>query len=137
MPIAWPILSGCPVRTETANDLARVALKVVALCALGAGTWSCGGGEGFQQPDTSHIESIVIDGSSFEIELGYHRTLTAKVRNNLGDTMSVPVVWRSSYEAVASIDLNGRLSALDTGATTITASSLGITSQPIAVRVVW
>lgn len=99
---------------------------------------SCGG-DGLAPVDTAKVEpaSISIDAPSFAIERGFHRTLTATVKDKNDKTITVPVVWRSSNENVATFDANGRITAVDTGVTNVTASSLGVTSQPIGVRVVF
>src|SRR6202011_2791307 len=81
--------------------------------------------------------SIAIDQPSFNLERGYHQTLTATVKDKSGAAVSVPVVWRSSNEAIAVFDANGRVTGIDTGTTIVTASTIGITSQPIGIRVVW
>ncbi|MDB4890437.1 MAG: Ig domain protein group 2 domain protein, partial [Gemmatimonadetes bacterium] len=70
-------------------------------------------------------------------EKGYHQQITATVRNKLGVTVSIPVVWRSLNEAVATVDANGRVFAVDTGITGIFASSLGVNSSAASVRVVF
>ncbi len=46
-------------------------------------------------------------------------------------------MWASSTERVAAFDANGVLTALDTGSTQVTASSLGYTSPPVTIVVVW
>lgn len=106
---------------------------VVALAALAA--LACGSGT--EPKPTVKVSAVIIDQGSFAIERGYHAPLTATVKNDAGETVPVPVVWRSSVESVATLDVNGKLAALDTGVTLITASTLGVTSQPIAVKVVW
>lgn len=95
------------------------------------------GGSGTEPGNTIKVSAVLIDQPSFAIERGYHAPLTATVKNDAGETVPVPVVWRSSVEKIATLDANGRLAALDTGLTLVTASTLGVTSQPIAVRVVW
>jgi len=83
------------------------------------------------------VSSINIETGNFTIERGFHRLLTAVVKDNKGKTITVPLVWRSSDESVATFDANGRLTAVDTGTTTITASSLSVTSPPIGAQVVF
>ncbi|MEP6990531.1 MAG: hypothetical protein ABJA80_06325, partial [bacterium] len=80
------------------------------------------------------VAAITIDGGPRAVERGADPLLTATVRNETGDTVVVPVVWRSSVEAVATIDRTGRLVTHDTGSTIVTASSLGVTSQPVQFR---
>jgi alpha-tubulin suppressor-like RCC1 family protein len=116
---------------------ARLASSIfVGAFALGAS--SCGG-DGLAPPDHSTVEvaSISIDVGSFSIERGFHRSLTATVKDKNGKAITVPLAWRSNDDKVATFEPNGRLAAVDTGTTTITASSLGVTSQPIGVQVVF
>jgi hypothetical protein len=116
-------------RTRRApGRLAALALATSAALACGSGT---------EPKPTVKVSAVLIDQGSFLIERGYHTALTATVKNDAGQTVPVPVVWRSSVEKIATLDANGRLAALDTGTTLVTASTLGVTSQPIAVRVVW
>jgi alpha-tubulin suppressor-like RCC1 family protein len=112
--------------------------RVAGFVALTAAASSCGG-DGLAGVDTPPIEvgSISIDVGSFEIERGFHQVVTATVKDKNGKTITVPLVWRSSDETVATFGPNGRLAAIDTGTTTISASSLGVTSQPIAAKVVF
>ena len=98
---------------------------------------ACGGNDGTGPSQALEAASLTIDQSSFPIERGFHQTLTATARDKNGATISIPVVWRSSDERVAVVDLNGRVTALDTGVTVITASTLGAEAQPIGIRVVW
>ena len=83
------------------------------------------------------VASVSINQPSFAIERGFHQTLTATVRNKAGEAVAVPVIWRSSKETVATLDASGRVTAIDTGITTVVASTIGLTSQPIGIRVVW
>jgi hypothetical protein len=112
------------------------ARPTLALAILGSSS-ACKGGDGVGPTPPVDVASITIDQSSFAIERGYHQTLTATVRNQAGEKISIPVVWRSSNEAIAVFDASGRLTARDTGQTVVTASTLGLTSQPIGVLVVW
>src|SRR5436189_494218 len=78
-------------------------------------TASACGGDGLAPPDSTPVEvaSITIDASPFNIERGFHRTLTATVKDKNGKTITVPLVWRSSDEKVATLDPNGRLTAVE------------------------
>jgi len=113
---------------RTAGHVAVLALAASAALACGSGT---------EPKPTVKVSAVLIDQQSFLIERGYHTALTATVKNDAGETVPVPVVWRSSVDRIATLDANGRLAALDTGTTLVTASTLGVTSQPIAVKVVW
>jgi alpha-tubulin suppressor-like RCC1 family protein len=83
------------------------------------------------------LGGIRVDQQSATIERGFRDTLRATAVDATGDTVDVPVVWRSSNERVATFARGGILIAHDTGLTAVTASALGVTSQPIPVRVVW
>lgn len=117
--------------TRTARLRASVTLLLLAPLA------ACGGEKGTGPNTEVEVGSIVIAASPFLIERGYHHPLTAVVRAPEGDTLDIPVVWRSSNERVATIDAQGRFTARDTGTTAVTASTLGVVSPPLAVRVVW
>jgi len=122
---------------RTALFGAAWVVGAVGLSAFAVSASSCGGSEGLAPPDTTPVEvgSISIDVGSFAIERGFHRVLTATVKDKNGKTITVPLVWRSSDESVATFEPNGRLAAVDTGLTAITASSLGVTSQTVTVQV--
>ena len=119
--------------------LARPARHTIAL-ALAAGLAtslaSCGSPT-VPPPPVVVVSSIAISGGSQFVERGYHLNLTAVAKNAQGVTLSVPIVWRSSNEKVATVDANGRLAALDTGVTAIVATSLGVASQAIQIQVRW
>ena len=111
----------------------------VGIALLGMSASGCGSdGLASVGPDTVvEVSSITIETGNFAIERGFHQLLKATVKDNKGKTITVPLVWRSSDEKIATLDPAGRLTALDTGITTITASSLGVTSQSVGVKVVF
>jgi alpha-tubulin suppressor-like RCC1 family protein len=114
----------------------RPTLLLLALpLALAGG--GCGGNGGTGPTPTLEAASLTIDQPSFLLERGFHQALTATAKDRNGATISIPIVWRSDNEKVATLDASGRVTALDTGVAVITASTLGATSQPIGVRVVW
>ncbi len=83
------------------------------------------------------IGQIAITNGNVTVEKGFHLTMAATVRNKQGVTLTnIPLAWRSLAENVATIDINGRLTAIDTGTTTIVASALNVISAPVAIRVV-
>ena len=83
------------------------------------------------------VQSISIDTASFIFERGSTKTLTATVKDAKGNKVAVPVVWRSSSDSIAEFLPGGRLIGHDTGQVVITATALGVTSQPIGARVAW
>ena len=108
------------------------AIAGIAVVLVGA----CSGDPAGPSSDVK-VGVITIDSGPMLLERGTHKTLTATVRDTRGEVISVPLVWRSSDESVATFQADRRLLARDTGVTVITASSLGVTSQGIGVRVVW
>jgi alpha-tubulin suppressor-like RCC1 family protein len=115
---------------------ARV-LTATALTVVSTGTSGCGS---TTPPDipTVTVATVQITNSSVTIERGYHAQLTAVARTAAGATVSVPFTWRSLDEKIVTIDQTGRLFAVDTGSTSVYASSIGpVNSSPIPVRVVF
>ena len=88
-------------------------------------------------PDLIEIEAISIDAGVRVLERGTRDTLTATVLDADGDTVDVPVTWRSTNEDVARFNRGGVLIALKAGTTAVVASSLGIDSDPVPFAVVW
>lgn len=105
---------------------------IIAILALG-----CREQNPVTPPDLLEISKISIDGGPSLLERGTRDTLTATALDPDGDTVTVPVVWRSSNERVARFERGGILIALDTGRTIIQASSLGVQSQGVEFVVVW
>ena len=89
------------------------------------------------ETDDLEVASISIDTGSFELERGNHKVLTATARNSKGKIVVVPFVWRSSDDSVAIFEPNGRLLAKNEGAAGLVATSLGVISPAIGVRVTW
>ncbi|HTI65158.1 MAG TPA: hypothetical protein VL524_16650 [Gemmatimonadaceae bacterium] len=116
----------------------RAVRSIIPVSSLAAAMFivACGG-DGPPAVSTTQVGAIIIDGGSFQIERGGHKTLTATVKDIHGQGISVPLVWRSSDEKVATFEPGGKMTALDTGVTAIEASSLGVSSIPITVHVVW
>src|SRR5206468_5052559 len=83
------------------------------------------------------VGTITIDTPSFAFERGSTKALTTTVRDPKGVVVNVPVVWRSTSDSIAHFLPGGKLVGRDTGLVNVTASALGITSAPIAARVVW
>lgn len=88
-------------------------------------------------PPAIVLSSVAIDSGSRLIELGTRDTLTATAVTADDDSVSVPVVWRSSNEKIASFERGGILVTHDTGGFSVTATALGVQSQPQQFAVVW
>jgi alpha-tubulin suppressor-like RCC1 family protein len=101
------------------------------------GLLACSGDPRVTPPQIIQLSAIGIDGGARNLERGTRDTLSATATEPDGDTVAVPVVWRSSNERVAVFQRGGVLVAVDTGTTVITASSLGVSSPPVVFQVVW
>ena len=115
----------------------RIAALAITICCVFV-LASCGSDIG--GPDTTStikLSNIVIEGGSRAIERGTTVTLKATARDTAGKEVSVPFAWRSSADSIARVDLNGKLTAGDTGRVTVTACSLGVCSTGVTIAVVW
>jgi alpha-tubulin suppressor-like RCC1 family protein len=110
---------------------------VVLLAAASLSVAACGSDGGVSPPTTDELASISIDTPSVQLERGNHQLFTATAFDTKGRKVIVPFVWRTADERVATVDLNGRVAAVDEGQTNLVATALGITSNPVAVRVIW
>lgn len=130
-------------RTQTVSPIvviyahpARPRIIGAFVAMIGAALLACGDGP-TNIPPGVQLSLVDIDNNPSALERGTRDTLTATAVDTDGDTVAVPVVWRSSNERVARFERGGILVALDTGTTVITASSLGVTSQGVQFGVVW
>jgi len=73
---------------------------------------------------TVPVQSITLDKTSLELTGGATYTLTATV--NPSDATDKTVTWSTSDAAVATVDQNGKVSAINNGNATITASAGGM-----------
>lgn len=103
---------------------------------VATGLLACGDAPVIPTP-TVVVAAVGVDDGPRILERGERDTVTATALEADGDTVVVPVVWRSSNERVAVFERGGVLVALDTGITIVTASTLGVTSAPTAFAVVW
>jgi alpha-tubulin suppressor-like RCC1 family protein len=97
----------------------------------------CGKDSPVLPPGSVVLSQITVVGAPATLERGTLDSLTATVLDEDGDTVDVPVVWRSGNERVATFRRGGVVFARDTGQTTIRASALGVLSDPITLTVVW
>ena len=111
-------------------------LAAVSIVAFGLVFVGCGGETGpIDHPIP--LASIVIDSGARQLERGSVVTLTATTKDTAGKVISVPVVWRSSVDSIATFGRDGKLTAGVPGSAIVTASALGITSGGVEIRVVW
>lgn len=115
---------------------ARRALRAVAAVAVIA-VYACAGAEEITIQPTVELSLVAIDSGARIFELGERDSLSAITVDLDGDTVAVPVVWRSSNERVAVFERGGVFVARDTGVTVVTASSLGVSSASEQFVVVW
>lgn len=125
-----------PITAAPSARRSRARAIAVLTAVITAGMLACGDSP-TDIPAGVQLSFVDIDNNPTALELGTRDTLTATTVDTDGDTVQVPVVWRSSNERVARFERGGVLLALDTGLTVITASSLGVTSQGIQFAVVW
>lgn len=86
------------------------------------------------------VVSIVITvppAGIFLVERSTHVNATAVARNAAGTAVTTPFSWRSSNEKVFTVDINGRIAAVDTGFAVLSASALDVVSNQVQVRVIW
>ena len=115
-----------------------VPVRRLVACAATLALAGCGNNTAPPPLQTVDVANVSVNGNPpFVVERGYHLNLTATAKNRLNIVVNVPFVWRSNNEKIVTIDGTGRLLALDTGVTTVYASTLGVNSTPVAVRVVW
>jgi len=105
----------------------------VACAALGCGST----GPDKPTPLVSIITILVPPVGGFLVERGTHTTATAVAKNATGAVVSVPFAWRSSNEKIFTVDINGRITGVDTGTAVIYATALDVVSNQVAVRVTW
>lgn len=104
---------------------------------VGAGAIRCGSST-LPPPVNNNVPaSIAINGGSFQIERGWHTPLATTVVSTTGSIITVPIAWRSLNDNIVTISASGVATAVDTGTTFIYASSLGVTSPGVGVRVVY
>src|SRR5262249_10455332 len=110
---------------------AHIVAAISAVCLA-----SCGSDKP-TEADDPEVASISIDTASVQLEPANHKGLTATARNSKGKIVVVPFIWRRSDDSIAIFEPNGRLLARNEGTASLVATSLGVTSPAIGVRVVW
>ncbi len=69
-----------------------------------------------------HVESVTLDKTDAQLEIGGTLTLTATVLPDDADDKSVE--WKSSNPAIAEVDRSGKVTAVSSGAVTITVTTI-------------
>lgn len=132
MLLAWP------ARSLSSPRRAAHLFALLGATVLFAGSvTSCGSAPPIVIPPPD-VGSVTINSGSVQLERGYHFQLIATVRSKLGVVVDVPVTWRSLNESVVTVDVNGKIFAVDTGTANVFASSAGpVNSQAVNIRVVF
>ena len=116
-------------------DRLREALAIGAACAvLGCGSTLP---PDVKPPLVVSVSILVPTVGVFLVERGTHANATAVARNAAGAVVTTPFSWRSSNEKVFTVDINGRITAVDTGGAVIYATALDVASNQVPVRVTW
>lgn len=71
------------------------------------------------------VARVIVSPSSISLEEGDVAQLTADVQDASGTSLDVPVTWSVADPSVATVDATGRLTAISSGATSVTASAGG------------
>lgn len=99
---------------------------------------ACRSAESITLPGLVELKTITIDSvTQLVLERGSRDTLSATTIDKNGRKVVIPVAWRSANDKIATFERGGAIVAIDTGLTTIVATSLGVVSPPVAVRVNW
>ena len=86
-----------------------------------------------ETPWTVDVASVEIEGGDIELKAGETKTLTATI--NPTDADDKTITWSSSNEAVATVDSNGKVTAIKEGVAEITAKASNGVKDSIAVTV--
>jgi alpha-tubulin suppressor-like RCC1 family protein len=131
-----PLLVSRRLENKVVTALWRGVRSGALVVATALGVNSCGSDSpGLVNPPQVGFINIQVPPQA--IERGTRLKFTAIVTDVHDQVINVPVVWRSSNQLAAVFDANGVLTAIDIGTTNITASSLGATSDPTTIQVVW
>ena len=104
------------------KNLIRHAALLVTAVLLSAGFWSCGK-EDIPEPipPTVAVTGVTLDKTSISLLVGDSETLTATVTP--ADAENQKLTWSSDKPAVATVDDNGKVTAVKVGTATITVTT--------------
>ena len=85
--------------------------------------------------DPDVVAIVRITPSTVELTLDETRQLTARSSNSRGETLETSPTWRSSDEAIATVDETGQVTAIAAGQAEISAEAEGVTSNRVRVTV--
>ncbi|MBO4990042.1 MAG: Ig domain-containing protein [Clostridia bacterium] len=123
---------------SSSESVATVTRGIIIAKSAGTATVTAKAGEK-EATCSVTVEAITVEMSKAELTLekGSDETLTATVKKN-GSATGEGVEWASSAPDVATVDENGKISAVGEGSATITATRRGASQQATCtVTVVW
>ena len=106
------------------NNLLRHVTLLVAAVLLSTSFWSCSKDEEpvpEPTPPVVSVTGVTLNKTSTSIQVGGTETLTATVSPK--DAANKKVTWKSSNAAIASVDANGKVTAVKAGEATITVTT--------------
>ena len=125
-------------RRDHARRVSVTIRQVLGLLATVSGPTACGGSDGVTEPPTPpSVASVQVSPSQLSLPAGETRQLSVTLRDAAGSVLTGrSVMWSSSDGDVATVDLNGLVTAVAIGAATITATSERKTgSAAVAVQI--
>ncbi len=125
--------------TSSAENVATVTRGVVAAKAAGTATITAKAGDK-TATCTVTVENITVEINkpTLSLERGSEETLTATVKKDGSAVATETVDWASSDELIATVDENGKVTALREGSATITATRHGANQKATCeVTVTW
>ena len=104
------------------NNLLGHAALLVATVLLSTSFWSCSKNEEPEPtPPAVTVTGVTLNKTELTLETGDSETLTATVAPS--DATNKNVTWKSSNTAVATVDANGKVTAVKAGEATITVTT--------------
>lgn len=125
--------------TSSDEKVATVTRGVIAAKAAGTATVTAKAGDKTATcAVTVEKISVELNKTTLSLERGSEETLTATVKKNDAAVATEKVDWTSSEENIATVDENGKVTALREGTTTITATRHGANQKATCeVTVTW
>ena len=106
------------------NNLFRQAILLVAAVLLSTSFWSCSKDEEpvpEPTPPVVSVTDVTLNKTSTSIQVGGTETLTATVSPK--DAANKKVTWKSDKPEIATVDANGKVTAVKAGTATVTVTT--------------
>jgi len=120
--VAWSTSNPGVATVSSTGVVMGVAAGTVTITATSEGK----SGTSTVNVTTAPVGSVTVTPSPTTIIIGQSTALTATVKDVNGNTVSRTVSWSSSKPAKATVTSSGVVTAVDTGAVTITATAEGV-----------